>query len=854
MVGGETFDRGPGVHCIALCALVLLAGCTGRAPASGQEKPVATIFCVAINGNNTWSGRLPEPNADRTDGPFATIVAARDAIRQLKAAGPLALPMEVRLRGGIYRPAEMVAFTAQDSGSDSCPISYVAFPGETPILSGGIPVTGFKPFKGEIVCADLPKELGDDAYFRSLFVDGERQIRARYPNRDPGDPCRKGFLYVRPASFGEAVGAAHNTGDWLEWEITVPAAGDYAVWALYGHGMKQLGREDMGGQTSLSVDGGEKTALTGLPDTGGWRDYKWAKTARLSLSAGKRLLRWTNDKGGGMGLDALALTDDPDWTAASWRLPPVAPGKHLVIIQCEDYKASKGLQIVRTSGLSASSKTEFPFMSGQVKPTWAREPDAEVHIWPSSPHSCRAFNEIVKLERVDEAAGVVVVSGKEAAVELCSGDRYFVENILEELDSPGEWYLDRKARKLYLWPKAPLTAASQVIVPRLTRLVEFGGEKDKPVHDIHLSGLALQETDYTPDDGFVMYGNNTDGVITLRSADHVTVENCCLRNIGKAGIHASDGRANRFVGNEISHGAEGGICVTRSPGGTVISDNHIHHLGWVYKHVPGIATRDPVHGALIAHNHIHDTTRWGISVGHTTSTSNIVEYNHLHHLNTESYDTGGLEVTQQSRDHRSGSIFRYNLIHDTGGYSSMMGRDLWNSWGIYLDSFAGGFTVHHNVVYGAYDGGLMVQGGKDNKVFNNIFVENGPRRQILIANHAGNSSGTEFHHNIVYYADPESVTVYCGRKATETIAKWDQNLYWHVGGDLRFFVPGEEPYAQWFRSLDFWRGRGFDAQSLIADPKFVDTKANDYRLRADSPAFELGFEPIPVEEVGRRKG
>ncbi len=42
-------------------------------------------------------------------------------------------------------------------------------------------------------------------------------------------------------------------------------------------------------------------------------------------------------------------------------------------------------------------------------------------------------------------------------MEVCSGDRYFVENILEELDSPGEWYLDRAGRKLYLWPKTPLT-------------------------------------------------------------------------------------------------------------------------------------------------------------------------------------------------------------------------------------------------------------------------------------------------------------------------------------------------------------------------------------------------------------
>ncbi|MBM4084125.1 MAG: carbohydrate-binding protein, partial [Planctomycetes bacterium] len=590
----------------------------------------STVLYVSPSGSDAWSGRRPEPNEGKTDGPLASVAGARDAIRRMKAAGPLNAPVQIRLRGGTYYPAEMVVFEPQDSGAEACPISYVAQPGETPVLSGGVRVTGFRPHQGQIVCADLPQVKQGEWNFRSLFVNGERMIRARYPNYVPADPYRQGFLYVRPDCFGEAVGSAHNAGDWLEWEAEIPANGEYAVWALYGHGMKKLGRDDMAGQTSLSVDGGPKTVLTNLPDTGGWREYKWAKAATFALTAGKRTVRWSNDKGGGINFDAFALTDDPNWTPVSWRLPQAQPGRHLVIIQGEDYKASHGLQIVKAGGLSASdSKTEFPYAVGTVKPSWTQSPDAEVHVWPSSPKSCRAFNEILKLERVDESARVVVVSGKEAAVEICSGDRYFVENVLEELDSPGEWYLDRQAGKLYLWPKTPLTDASQVIAPRLTRLFEFRGEKDKPVQFIRLAGLTLQETDYTPDDGFVAYGKSNDGVITLRYADQITVEDCRLRNIGKAAIHASFGSHNRFVGNEISHGAEGGIYVYNSPGGTVVSDNHIHHLGWVYKHVAGISTGDQVHGALIAHNHVHDATRWGISVGHTTSANNVVEYNHL---------------------------------------------------------------------------------------------------------------------------------------------------------------------------------------------------------------------------------
>lgn len=832
-----------------LAAVVVMAG----AWLECVQAAVPQVLYVSPVGNDAWSGTLSTANADRSDGPLGSLRGARDAIRKLKAARPLAAPVEVRVQGGVFRPAETLILEPQDSGTEQCPISYMADAGQSPVLSGGVPIAGFKPWRGSIVCTDLPSGLPPDAYFRSLFIDGRRMIRARYPNYVPADPCRKGFLYIRPDCFGEAVGAMHSRGNWLEWDFQAPAAGRYTVWALYAHGMKQLGRADMAGQTSLAIDGGPQVALENLPDTGSWQEYRWSSAAQLALSGGKHSLRWANNKGGGYNLDALVLTDDAAWRPDGWKRPSAAAGRHLIIVQCEDYKACHGAQIARCGGLSASSKTEFPYLAGDAKSSWAQEPDAEVHVWPSSRHSCRAFNQIVKLDRVDQAQGVIAISGKEAAVEVCAGDRYFVENILEELDSPGEWYLDRSARRLYLWPTGPLAADAQVVAPRLTRLVEFRGTRQHPVEHVRFRGLTFTETDYTPDDGFVAYGNNRDGVLTLLWTNAVAIEDCCLHNIGKAAVHSAFGRNTRIVGNEIGHAAEGGIYVHDSPAGTVVSDNHIHHLGWVYKHVAGIATREQVHGAVIAHNHVHDTTRWGISVGHTTSTNNVVEYNHLHDMNTESYDTGGLEVTQQSREHRSGSIFRYNLIHDTGGYSSVMGRDLWNSWGIYLDSFAGGFTVHGNVVYGARDGGLMVQGGKDNKVYNNIFVDNGPKRQLLIANFADNSRGTEFHHNIVSYAEADAVAIYCGRKAHHTIVRWDNNLYWHDRQPPKVFAPGTEPYSQWFRPWSYWQDLGFDQKSLAADPQFVDASRHDYRLRPTSPALALGFQPIDLSTVGPRK-
>jgi hypothetical protein len=76
--------------------LVLAAAASGQAvlqPTPSGEG--GTVMYVSTEGNDTWSGKLAQPNAQRSDGPFATLAAARDAIRKLKAQGPLMRPVTV---------------------------------------------------------------------------------------------------------------------------------------------------------------------------------------------------------------------------------------------------------------------------------------------------------------------------------------------------------------------------------------------------------------------------------------------------------------------------------------------------------------------------------------------------------------------------------------------------------------------------------------------------------------------------------------------------------------------------------------------------------------------------------------
>ncbi len=153
----------------------------------GRGLPAATFY-VAPDGNDAWSGRLAAPNAAKNDGPFATLPRARDAVRSLKSRGPLAEPVTVALRGGVYRVEKALEFTPDDSGTERAPVTYAAHQGECPVISGGRPIAGWRKGDGPLWKTVIPDVKAGRWHFHQLFVDGNRRTRARTPN--------VGYLYT----------------------------------------------------------------------------------------------------------------------------------------------------------------------------------------------------------------------------------------------------------------------------------------------------------------------------------------------------------------------------------------------------------------------------------------------------------------------------------------------------------------------------------------------------------------------------------------------------------------------------------------------------------------------------------
>ena len=138
----------------------------------------AVELYVGANGNDAWSGRLAEPSADRSDGPFATLHRAREEVRRLNATDAVT----VLVRGGTHFLSQPLVLEPEDSGTRARPVVWAAYPGEQPIVSGGRRITGWQKGPGNLWQVELPEVRSGTWYFRQLFVGGQRRQRARSPN------------------------------------------------------------------------------------------------------------------------------------------------------------------------------------------------------------------------------------------------------------------------------------------------------------------------------------------------------------------------------------------------------------------------------------------------------------------------------------------------------------------------------------------------------------------------------------------------------------------------------------------------------------------------------------------------
>lgn len=172
--------------------------------ASDTRAEGTVAFYVATDGNDAWSGRLPAPDEARSDGPFATLQRAREAIRQLKQAGPLPPGgLAVELAGGVYELARPLELAQQDSGTEQAPIVYRARQGAQVRLVGGRVVSGWQPVSDPAVLGRLDERARSHVLQADLKAQGVADLGQMKPGPSWGqsEPGLELFFQDQPMTL-----------------------------------------------------------------------------------------------------------------------------------------------------------------------------------------------------------------------------------------------------------------------------------------------------------------------------------------------------------------------------------------------------------------------------------------------------------------------------------------------------------------------------------------------------------------------------------------------------------------------------------------------------------------------------
>lgn len=514
----------------------------------------------------------------------------------------------------------------------------------------------------------------------------------------------------------------------------------------------------------------------------------------------------------------------------------------------------------------------FRFKPGEIRQDWTNLEDVEVVIlqfWTEA----RLF-----IENIDPATRTVLFTGSSFR-PLSWSKGYYVDNVLEGLNKPGEWYLNRKSGVLSYWPMpGEELNKTEVIVPVAEELVRFQGKVDDGqfVEHIILRDFLFSHTAWkVPEKGYAypqaevastafpywsspsstpvqhpQSSQRLPAALVLEGARNCKLENNEVTHLGAWGIELWRGcKQNWIVGNLISDVGAGAIKIGEPTyrendievaSHNVVTDNSVADGCATYLAAAAIWVGQSGFNE-IAHNEIRGAWQWAISLGWvwnymppTRSHNNIVEYNHIHHLGHSVLGTHGAIYTLGLSP---GTCIRHNLIHDISGGGS----------GIIHDNGSSAILVEYNLVYRTDSAGLGLNfNALGNVIQNNIFAL-GKKAQTGRYGDAANvqpppPNSNFLYRNIFYWKEG---TLYYDKKWPNFDVIQDYNLYYDASG-----------HPVKFLDYDFqeWKTKGpfLDQHSVLADPLFVDAENGDFTLNPDSPAFKLGFKQIDIRNVGPR--
>jgi len=451
------------------------------------------------------------------------------------------------------------------------------------------------------------------------------------------------------------------------------------------------------------------------------------------------------------------------------------------------------------------------------------------------------------------------------------GQHRFVENIFEELDAPGEWFLDNKQDLLYFYPPEGVDPnKARIEAVRLEQLFEFRGAAERPVRFIRLKGLTLTHASRTfmknkepllRSDWTTWRG----GAVFFEGAEDCKLEELTILEVGSNAVFINNyNRRIEITGCRITAAGASSISFVGNPGALRSPRFNYGQTQTLEQmdQTPGRKTdnypaRCRVHDCLLtlngrfekqtagvnicmseeitaSHCSIYDVPRAGINICDGAFGGHLIEHNDVFDTVKETGDHGSFNSWGRDRfwHPNRGQTQQWlkakpEMAKWDAHKTTVIRNNRWRcdlGWDIDLDDGSSNYHIYNNL---CLSGGIKLREGYHRVVENNVMVNNTFHPHVWYQD-----CDTALRRNIVWagYAPP-------GMRRQQYGKLIDDNFL-HVDGAR----PGPATVLQ--------NGSGYDRNSLTGDAEFIDPAKGDYRVKDGSPAIKLGFKNFPMEGFG----
>lgn len=481
---------------------------------------------------------------------------------------------------------------------------------------------------------------------------------------------------------------------------------------------------------------------------------------------------------------------------------------------------------------------------------WKAEKDAWVHGYWYYDWS----EERQKVSDIDTGKKIIELAPPYHRYGYRVGQWFYGFNLLSEIDEPGEYYIDREKGILFFYPPSDIKkGTSYVSISK--NLIDLNN-----VSNLVFEGLTIEGC--------------RESAVIIRECNNTSIIDCTFKNIGDWAVIINGGRGNSVRDCDIYYTGAGGIKIeagdikTLTPAECVADNNYIHHIARFKRmYSPGISLNGV--GNKAAHNLIAHLPHMAI---YFNGNDHLIEYNEINDVCYESNDAGAVYAGRSWT--MRGNIVRYNYLHDISGFESK------GCVGVYLDDLFCGTEIYGNI-FNRVTRAVMIGGGRDNSVTNNIFVDCIPSLHVdarglgwyavylpeILKEAESNGTLLGISYNKPPYSTrfPRLTKILGDTPAAPkgnvvslnvcSGGNWDKaSGFWKMSIEDK-----ARPYLIMEKNIVSKNSGVEDSVStgyVIADPMFSNQKNPEqgkFKLDASSPALKFGFKQIPFEKIGLYK-